>query len=232
MLYMTLPVWLLRKLLHLQHAIDALERIPVDKSMLEKLVKEAGKYEAKLEQYTPATAESFKAALEGARAVPADEEAIQESVDSAYRILQNAIFALREIPDKSKLEELIKKAEELDLNSYTAQTVSPLRAALAIAKGTVEDPNATKDDVEAAEKRLQESIDGLEKTKARTDNKTDGANKPSKSNKPGVGGKPTTNKQVKTGDTTNIAMWAVLMVLALGGGCITFIIVRKRRLRK
>lgn len=216
----------------LQHAIDALEKIPVDKSMLEKLVKEAEKYEAKFEQYTPATAESFKAALEGARAVLADEEAIQESVDSAYGTLQNAIFALREIPDKSKLEELIKKAEELDLNSYTAQTVSPLRAALAIAKETVEDPNATKDDVEAAEKRLQESIDGLEKTKARTDNKTEGTNEPGKSNKPGVSNKTTTNKRVKTGDTTNIAVWAILMVLALGGGCVTFIIVRKRRLRK
>ncbi|WP_230399344.1 carboxypeptidase regulatory-like domain-containing protein [Novisyntrophococcus fermenticellae] len=219
----------------LQNAIDALEKIPVDKSRLEKLVKEAGEYEAKSDQYTPVTAESFKAALEGARAVLADKEAIQEKVDSAYGTLQNAIFALREIPDKSKLEGLIKKVEKLDLNEYTAQTVSPLRAALAIAKETVEDPNATKADVDAAEKRLQESIDGLKKTKAQTDNendKTDGSSKPDGSNTSGGGSKPITNKQVKTGDTTNIAVWAVLMVLALGCGCITFILVRKRRLRK
>lgn len=219
----------------LQNAINALEKIPVDKSRLEKLVKEAGEYEAKSDQYTPVTAESFKAALEGARAVLADKEAIQEKVDSAYGTLQNAIFALREIPDKSKLEGLIKKVEKLDLNEYTAQTVSPLRAALAIAKETVENPNATKADVDAAEKRLQESIDGLKKTKAQTDNendKTDGSSKPDGSNTPGGGSKPITNKQVKTGDTTNIAVWAVLMVLALGCGCITFILVRKRRLRK
>ena len=133
----------------LQAAVDALDRIPVDKSKLEKLVASSAKYEEKIDQYTPITAEAFTAALAGARDVLADEYAIQEEVDAAYATLQNAIFALREVPNKDKLAELIKEAEGLDLTKYTAQSAFALRTALADARTVMDDPNATEAEVKA-----------------------------------------------------------------------------------
>ncbi len=58
----------------LQTAMDALKKIPVDKSALEKLVNRVdGKYD--LSKYTKETADIFKAALDAAKAVLADENA-------------------------------------------------------------------------------------------------------------------------------------------------------------
>lgn len=206
----------------LQEAVDALERIPVDKSKLEKLVASAAKYEEKIDQYTPVTAEAFTAALEGAREVLANENATQEEVDAAYAALQNAIFGLREIPNKDKLAELLKKAEGLDLTKYTAQSVGVLRTAMAKAQMVLANENATEDDVKAATEELETAIDKLEKTTVKPstdDNKTD-------SNKTDTDkGK----KVTKTGDTAPIVVWGLVLILALG--CIAFVCVRRRRQR-
>ena len=40
-------------------------------------------------------------------------------------------FGLREIPDKSKLEELLKEAQGIDLAKYTEETAATFRTALA-----------------------------------------------------------------------------------------------------
>ena len=45
-----------------------------------------------------------------------DENAMQEEVNNAYSELVTAFLNLRLIPDKSLLEELINKAEGLDLS--------------------------------------------------------------------------------------------------------------------
>ena len=63
----------------------------------------------KVDEYTPKTAETFIAMLEEARNVLAAEQVSQATVDSAYVALRQAIFELRLIPNKDKLEELINK---------------------------------------------------------------------------------------------------------------------------
>lgn len=146
----------------LQAAVDALEKIPVDKSKLEKLVQTSQKYADDISSYTPSTAEAFTAAFEGAKAVLADEDATQEMVDSAYGSLLNAVFNLRQIPDKSKLEELINEAEGLDLTAYTAETAGQLKVALMSARAVFANAEATEAEVKAAEAALAEAIDGLE----------------------------------------------------------------------
>ena len=213
----------------LQAAVDGLKKIPVDKSRLQKLVDDAAEYEGKIDEFTPATAEPFKAALEGARAVLADEGAVQAEVDSAYAALQNAIFGLREIPDKDKLEDLIKEAEGMDLSGYTAETAAAFRAALASAKAVMADPNAEKDDVDNAVSGLQAAIDGLEKTTV----------KPGDGEKPGSGGQDSdkndgskNNSSVKTGDNAPIVLYAVLVILAAGAAALVIVMLRRRQRRK
>jgi len=213
----------------LQAAVDGLEKIPVDKSRLQKLVDDAAEYEGRIDEFTPATAEPFKAALEGARAVLADEGAVQAEADSAYAALQNAIFGLREIPDKDKLEDLIKEAEGMDLSGYTAETAAAFRAALASAKAVMADPNAEKDDVDNAVSGLQAAIDGLEKTTV----------KPGDGEKPGSGGQDSdkndgskNNSSVKTGDNAPIVLYAVLVILAAGAAALVIVMIRRRQRRK
>lgn len=154
---------------------------------------------------------------------------MQAEVDSAYAALQNAIFGLREIPDKDKLEDLIKEAEGMDLSGYTAETAAAFRAALASAKAVMADPNAEKDDVDNAVSGLQAAIDGLEKTTV----------KPGDGEKPGSGGQDSdkndgskNNSSVKTGDNAPIVLYAVLVILAAGAAALVIVMIRRRQRRK
>ena len=96
----------------LNAAIEGLELIPVDKSKLQQLVNDAKQYEDRIEEYTPKTAEEFMKMLEAAREVLNTDPVSQTTIDSAYVALQQAIFELRLIPNKDKLEDLINKVEK------------------------------------------------------------------------------------------------------------------------
>ena len=79
-------------------------------------LKEAEKYEAKIDEYTEETAKTFTEMLADARDVLSKEAVSQTTIDSAYVALQQAIFELRLIPNKDKLEALINKVENTDLS--------------------------------------------------------------------------------------------------------------------
>lgn len=150
---------------NLNAAVEGLEDKPavtVDKKKLKELLEESKKYENRIEEYTEATANAFLAALTGAREVYENPQATQEEVNQAYVALRQAIFGLREIPSKEKLEELIQKAEKIDLSKYTESSAQAVKTALAQAKAVKDNRNATKDDVKEAEKMLQAAIDGLQ----------------------------------------------------------------------
>ena len=146
----------------LQAAMDALVENPIDTSKLEKLVADASVYEENLENYIPSTAESFMAALDGAREVLAGSEITQDAVDSAYATLLNAIFGLREVPNKDRLEELLGKVEAMDLSSYSEETANAVKAAVAMAAAVMEDENANQKQVDLAVTALEEAVAGLE----------------------------------------------------------------------
>lgn len=146
----------------LQAAMDQLVINPVDKSKLQNLVTKAQKYADQIDEYTPATAEGFLAALEGANAVLTNESATQEEVDAAYITLQNAIFGLRLIPNKDKLEDLIKEVESMNFDLYTVESVSVVKVALDKAVAVMEDANADEKAVEDATYQLAKAVEELQ----------------------------------------------------------------------
>ena len=201
----------------LQTAMDALKKIPVDKSVLEELVNEVdGKYD--LSKYTKETADIFKAALDAAKAVLADENATQAQVQAAHDNLRNAKFGLRLIPNKDALEDLINKVENMDLSKYSDDVQKEIRSALDNAKAVMADENATQDDVDGAVKLLQASVDKAEGTTA-TDNK-----KPSTSDKD-----QSKDKAAKTGDATSPIGWGVAGILGVFAAVVAFFERKKRR---
>ena len=93
-----------------------------DKTKLKDLLENSQKYADRIDQYTEATADAFMAARAAAQKVYDTVEATQDEVNAAYNSLRQAIFELREIPDKSKLEDLINEAEKIDIDKYTDET--------------------------------------------------------------------------------------------------------------
>lgn len=145
----------------LQKAMEGLAVKPVDKSKLEKLVKYSEVYEAKIERYTPKTAAIFKDAIEAARTVLADENTSKTVIDQTYANLQKALFDLREIPDKSKLEELLQQAESLDFSIYTEESGELLEAALSEARTVYANPEVDQETVDAVVEGLRTAMENL-----------------------------------------------------------------------
>ena len=146
----------------LQAAMNALVEKPIDTTKLEKLVADASVYEENLENYIPSTTESFTAALDGAREVLVSSDITQDAVDSAYATLLQAIFGLREAPNKERLEDLLGEVEAMDLSAYSEETAKAVKVAVAMAAVVMEDENANQNQVDAAVTALEEAVAGLE----------------------------------------------------------------------
>ena len=188
-------------------AIGGLEDIVLaDKTKLKDLLEDSQKYVDKIDQYTKVTADAFAAARDSAQAVYDDPQAAQEQVNTAYDVLLQAIFGLREIPDKSKLEELLKEAQGIDLAKYTEETAATFRTALAKAETVFENKNVSDTDVKEAEKMLRAAFDGLQKKKV--------VENPNPNEK---------SESARTGDRMPIAGWLVAMVAA------TILFVKRKR---
>mgnify|MGYP001629417225 CR=1 FL=1 len=192
-------------------AIDGLEDVVLaDKTKLKGLLEDSQKYVEKIDEYTKATADAFMAAREAAQSVYDNQEATQEQVNAAYDTLLQAIFGLRLIPDKSKLEELLKEAEGIDLAKYTEETVVVFRTVLAKAEAVFGNGNASETEVKEAEKMLRAAMDGLEEKKANPEkpNSAQGESGQQGNTKPNGGA----DKATKTGDEALSIVWMMLMV--------------------
>src|SRR5699024_4598676 len=85
-------------------------------------------------------------------------------VDEAADALLDAILAQRFKADKSILDDLINKAEGMDLTGYTAESVAVFRTALQSAQAVMADETLTEDDqatVNAAVAALSDAMNGL-----------------------------------------------------------------------
>ena len=193
----------------LESAMEALvER--GDKTALEALIDEA---EALKEaDYTADTWAAFEEALNAAQTVAADEDALQGEIDDVADALRAAMDALTANSDKSALEELISEAENMQQDSYTADSWSKLEEALDAAKATAADKGATQAEVDAAAEALRAAIDGLEKVQVTPPETTD-PEKPSPD----------------TGDNTAVAVPLVLVLAA--GACAVVFFKRKKSAR-
>ena len=201
-----------------------------DKTMLELLIARADHMMDNADKYVEANWQQLVDALEAAKAVMADGDALQNDVDQAADALLNAILAQRFKADKSILEGLIGKAEAMDLSGYTAQSVATFRVALANAQAVMADNSLTEDDqakVNDAVAALTAAMDGLTAGGApETTDKPETSQKPESTDKPQATEKPENVPQ--TGDSAQLMVYvAALAAAALLMG--TTVVVRRRR---
>ncbi len=151
----------------LRDAIEALELILVDKKSLEDTLRSVGAYvhEPERSKYTEESMEALIKAHDEAMIVYDNAEATQEEVDAAEEMLSEAIEGLVEKADKSKLEETIYSTAELADNEdeYTEESWEKMIEAHTTAYYVYLDENATQEEVDAAEAKLAEAIEGLVK---------------------------------------------------------------------
>ena len=207
-----------------------------DKTLLEQLITKADDMVANADQYMADHWQELVDALAKAKDVYADGDAMEEDVQPAAQALLNAILAQRFKADKSILEDLIGKAESMDLSGYTAESVATFRTALANAQAVMADATLSEDDqatVDAAVAALNEAMNGLTaegtpepSDEPETTDKPEASQNPEATDKPQATEKPENVPQ--TGDSAQLmgyvaALAAAVMVL----GAVT--VVRRRR---
>ena len=119
--------------------------------------------EEALLDYTPESVENLRNALAEAEKVYAEEGADQETVNTASRNLMDAVTSLVVIDKETRLDILIQKAEEVLANAdqYTSASVENLQTALETARLTAEDKDASEEAVNAAYLDLAEAMSSL-----------------------------------------------------------------------
>ena len=201
-----------------------------DKTDLCKVIEAADTID--LDKYLEVGKDEFKEALEEAKAAAADENAMQDEVDQAWKRLVAAMGNLRLIPDKDLLEDLINQAQAIDTAEYTEESVAALNSALAKAIEVYNDDQADEAQVKEAETALKASMDQLVKNEsgsagdgntgdagtgsdtgnADTGNgasgSTDDKNGDTVQN---TGASQNVSRAVKTGDETNM-VWLIAMM--------------------
>lgn len=113
--------------------------------------------------YTSASWEDLQKALVAAKAVLDDNQATQAQIQDAYDELNAAVNGLVKKADVSVLSEMIKEAEAIDTEKFTADSVEALNKVLAEAKALAANENATQQKVDDMVKALDAAIKGLEK---------------------------------------------------------------------
>lgn len=151
----------------LEEAKNALKKV-ANKTELKNAITDAEALNE--DDYTPNSwAESgIEEALEHAKDVKADPEVTQEEADEAAAALREAISKLVERADFSELEDAVNSALEAvakaeETGDYTDESVEALIEALLEALETLDNPNASQEDVDAATQAILDAIAGLEK---------------------------------------------------------------------
>ena len=142
----------------LHDAFYALEHA-IDRSILQMVVDQAKKID--LSDYLEDGQEAFAKAFADAQDVLDDPDATAKEIETAADTLNRAMLALRKIPTRKELLDLIAEMEQIDLNGCTQGSVAIFKAALHIAQAAAEDPNADGKTLAAAFYGMQEAKDGL-----------------------------------------------------------------------
>ena len=134
-------------------------------TMLQLLVERANQMKENADKYVSDNWQLLVDALAVAEETLANaSDTMQGEMDEAADALLDAILAQRYKADKSILEDLIGKAESMDLTGYTAESVATFRTALQNAQAVMADETLTEDDqatVNAAVAALSDAMDGL-----------------------------------------------------------------------
>ena len=204
-----------------------------DPTMLQLLVERANQMKENADKYVSDNWQLLVDALADAEKILAEaSDTMQGEMDEAADALLNAILAQRFKADKSILEDLIGKAESIDLTGYTAESVATFRTALQSAQAVMADETLTEDDqatVNAAVAALSDAMDGLTAGGApETTDKPEASQKPETTDKPQATQKPESVPQ--TGDQSLLLVYVAALasaVLLLS----TAVVVRKQTRR-
>ena len=191
----------------LAKAMHMLDFIKGDKTALKAFIDKVEGLKDSKDQYTQASWDALEEVLAKAVDVYDNPNAMQEEVNNVYKELVTAFLNLRLIPDKTLLEELVNKAEGLNLANYTEATVQAVNKALANAKAILDNPNVTQEQIDNAKATLEKAINGLEANiNAPVDNTV---------NTPVNNGDVTVS--VETGDNSLTGIFAGLTLLSIAG---------------
>ena len=188
-----------------------------DKTMLEQLIAKAESMIPDQDKYVQDNWQTLVDALAAAKDVAADGDAMDEDIQPVAQALLNAILAQRFKADKSILEDLIGKAQGMDLTGYTAQSVAAFQKALSEAQAVLADESLSEDDqttVDNAVAALSDAMDGLTAGGA-----------PETTDKPQATQKPEGVPQ--TGDHAQLGL--VFSVLVLSAAGLAAVVTMRRR---
>ena len=145
---------------NLANAIAGLETIQLDTSALEHEIELVSEMIANIGNYVPSSVEGLQEKLDDAQNV-LENAATQAEIDEATKTLREARLNARTKADTSALEELIAYINSLDLRAYTTESAQALIQELARAENLTNDPEITQEEVDDMVKDLQASVDEL-----------------------------------------------------------------------
>lgn len=199
----------------LMYAIHALDMKAADKTDLEMAVELANIID--LTKYVDEGQENFKEVLEKAQAVLDDGDVMQPEADTAWSALVEAMKSLRMKADKSTLEDLINRAEGLDLTQYTNDSVEEFNSVLMYVQKVYNDETLSVDDqqlVDDAVIMLSKSIDNLVVKKDETGGIDDGNSTDDDYTVTDKSNSDNGSTVPQTGDTAPVAGMAAAVVLS------------------
>ena len=209
-------------------AIHGLGLFQGDKTELKMLIDMADEMMENADKYVDTNWQQLVDALAAAKDVYNDGDAMEEDVQPAADALLEAILAQRFKADKSNLEDLINKAESIDLSKYTEESVAVFNAALKTANLVLADESLSEDDQDVVDNAVAELNAAIENLSVKDDSSdSDNSSKPDDgkddTSKPDDGkGDPNDNKDdgknesPATGDNM-MACTAALVLLAVSG---------------
>ena len=116
-----------------------------------------------MDNVRPGKVQELETAIAQAYQVYNNANATDDEIRTAIRTLSEKAQELWEIVSKAELNALIEAAEAIEADGHTAESYEALQAAIAAAKGTAADDNATTSDVTRAITNLSTAIANLEK---------------------------------------------------------------------
>ena len=146
---------------NLSDAIANLEKITLDTSALEHEIELVSEMIANLDDYIPSSVEGLQEKLDAAKAV-LENAASQAEIDEAVNSLREARLNARTKADVSALEELIAYVNSLDLRAYTAESADSVFVLADRALAKMNDPQITQEEADALAEELQSAIDALQ----------------------------------------------------------------------
>ncbi len=221
----------------LVEAIHMLSFTRGDKTMLEMLITRADGMMEDADKYVTDTWQQLVDALDKAKDVYADENAMTGDIQPVVDELLSAILAQRFKADKSILEDLIGEAEGMDLTGYTAESVAAFQKALSEAQAVLADESLSENDqqtVDNAVAALSAAMNGLTaEGDAQPSETPEASQKPEETEAPQATDKPQTTQKPEsnvpqTGDNAQLGlMLSALVLSAAGMGAV--VTLRKRR---